>query len=372
MGGFKESIARDCLTGKMVKYDPVTGKSTGTGNSSGYGVDIPFIGPGLVDLQVNGINGVDFNSVSLDEEGLIAAARYLKGRGVTTFFPTVITNTKKDTFHILSVINKACLARPFLQQCIGGVHLEGPFISGEDGYRGAHNRELVRLPDLSLFQRYQEAAGNRIRIVTISPELDNSADFISKCWGNGIIVSLGHSNAGREDIDAAIAAGATLFSHLGNGLPLNLPRHPNILWEVLSKDDLYASIIADGFHLPDSFIRVVMKAKGRKAVLISDATCFSGLPPGFYRSSIGAEVVLGEDGRLSMKQGGGLLAGSAKDLLDNVQYLISNQLAEISTAWSMASALPAKVVGLRNRSRVVFSLSDGKITINRVYERETL
>jgi N-acetylglucosamine-6-phosphate deacetylase len=111
---------------------------------------------------------------------LVNAANYLLSKGITTFFPTVITNSEENTTYILSVINKACHKNSLLDQCIGGIHLEGPFISPSDGYRGAHNKDLVRAPDWDLFLNYQNASGGRIKIITLSPEWENSTGFIRK------------------------------------------------------------------------------------------------------------------------------------------------------------------------------------------------
>jgi N-acetylglucosamine-6-phosphate deacetylase len=374
-GGKNRFLAVDCISGRTMEHEP------GSAVQKVYSVpdhneDLPFSGPGLIDLQINGVNGIDFNSPSLDQEGLVSAAGYLLSKGVTTFFPTLITNSETNTRHILSVINRACLASPMLERCIGGIHLEGPFISGLKGYRGAHKKRLVRSPDMDLFSSFQKASGNRIRIITLAPECDNSVELITKCRKEGILVSIGHTSASSEQVDAAVKAGASLASHLGNGVPLVLQRHPNILWEILARDALHVSIVADGFHLPESFIRVVLKTKGRKAILVSDATCFSGLSAGIYKSPIGSEVLLEEDGRLSMLHGGGLLAGATRTLIENVQYMVSNDLAGLSRSWYMASAGPGKLAGpkildktrTRGRDIVVFSFKEKEILIKEVFQ----
>lgn len=367
-------LSKDCISGNIVKYGPdldILHSLPGTERDN-----LPYSGPGLVDLQINGVNGVDFNSASLNEKELISAAGYLLSRGVTTFYPTVITNRAGNIRHILSVINNACLASPLLNQCIGGIHLEGPFISKSDGYRGAHERSLVRAPDWNLFSSFQEASGNRIKIITLSPEWDNSYDFIERCRQQHLLVSIGHSDASSDQVDSAVRAGAILASHLGNGVPLMLERHPNILWDMLSRDELYTSIVADGFHLPDSFIRVVLKVKKQKAILVSDATCFSGLAPGIYKTLIGSEVLLEDNGRLSMVNGGGLLAGATKTLIENVQYMISKGFSDMSGSWSMASAGPGRLIdsrpdtvpGSRKKDMVVFDFKQGKILVREVYK----
>ena len=371
-------LARDCSSGRIAEYSSESGdliKDSGSPGNDRSDSDVPYIGSGLVDLQINGVKGIDFNSCSLSEEGLISAAGYLLTRGITTFFPTVITNSVNNTRLILSVIDRACLASPLLNQCIGGIHLEGPFISRSDGYRGAHKKRYVRAPDRELFKSFQKASGGRIRIISLSPEWDNATDFIRKCKKEGLLVSIAHSAASAVQVIAAVKAGARLASHLGNAVPLMLPRHSNIIYEQLANEDLYASIVADGFHLPDSFIRVVIKTKRRKAILASDATCFAGMPPGVYKAHIGGDVVLGEDGSLRMKGGKGLLAGSAKLLTDNVQHLAGNDLTDLSLAWYMASAGPARLINLKRTTgydneldRVLFNFKNGKIFIYEVWK----
>lgn len=365
----------DCLSGQHIRWNTGAGAVTvlGPGHPE---TDLPFIGPGLVDLQVNGVNGVDFNDPSLTEEGLLNATRYLLGQGITTFFPTIITHSTTETRQMLRTIADSCARHPLLQQCIGGIHLEGPFISKVDGARGAHDKKHVKKPDWELFMSFQKAAGNRIRLITLSPEWGNSAAFIAACRKSDVLVSIGHSHATPEQIGQAVVAGATMSTHIGNAIPLMLPRHPNILWEQLAQDGLYPSIIADGFHVSDSFIKVVLQAKGKKCFLVSDVTYFSGMKPGVYPSPIGKEVLLEKTGRLSMQGGGGLLAGATSTLRQNVEYLVNNKLAKLDRAWQMASVVPWNLVspaGSRYQKnnhpdRVVFRLNENRIHISKVFK----
>jgi glucosamine-6-phosphate deaminase len=340
--------------------------------------DLPFLGPGLFDLQVNGINGVDFNDPSLTVEGLLDATHYLLSQGVTSYFPTLITNSESHIITILATIRKGCEQHPLLDKCIAGIHLEGPFLSMVDGARGAHNKKYIQAPNWDLVKGFQKVSGGKIRLITLAPEWEKAADFISKCRLEGILVSIGHTLATSEQIAAGVKAGATLSTHLGNGVPLMLPRHPNLLWDQLAEEDLFISIIADGFHLPDSFLKVAIKVKKDKALLVSDATCFSGREPGEYKSHIGEEVVLYPGGRLAMKNAQGLLAGATKTLLENIQYLLDHQLVPIKEAWAMGSVIPAKFLGMKNHGiqaggpsdLVLFSQADnGTIKIEQVIKQ---
>ncbi len=366
--------AIDCLTGCHVLVDSSTGSSIVT--SDKMDLDVPFIGPGLVDLQINGVNGVDFNNPSITDDHLIQATHYLLSQGVTTFFPTIITNSDHLIIQLLTTIGQACQRNNLLSQCIGGIHLEGPFISKVDGARGAHPLQHVKAPDWALFSRFQKASGNRIKIITLSPEWKTAPAFITQCRKSGVRVSIGHSLATPEQLNDAVAAGATMSTHLGNAVPLMLPRHPNIIWEQLAQDPLYTSLIADGFHLPDSFIKVVMKVKGDKCLIVSDGTWFTGMKPGLYSTHIGGKVKLESNGRLSMEDGNGLLAGATKTLLMGIEYLVGRGLATVEEAWRMASVYPRLVVNCPSAQlqsdKVVFTLSNGRFSVARVFKNNEL
>ena len=294
-------------------------------------------GPGLIDLQVNGIRGIDFNRPTLTVNDVTEAAKQQLTQGVTQFLPTVITNADDHVITILNTISEACENDQLTNDCIAGIHLEGPFISPAPGARGAHEQAFIKAPDWDLFRRFQDAAGGRIKIITLAPEWEGSATFIEKCVASGVIVSIGHSVANTLQIRSAVEAGACMSTHLGNGVPLSLPRHPNIIWDQLAEEPLHACIIADGLHIPDSFIKVVMKAKGEAVMLASDSTCFTGMPPGEYTGHIGGDVVVDENKKISLKSEPGLLAGAAKSLLENVQTLTEHHLCSLSAAWKMAS-----------------------------------
>jgi len=330
-------------------------------------------GPGLIDLQINGINGIDFNTPSLTQEDIVSATHYLLSQGITTFFPTVITNSDENILDIVHTINQACISNPIVNDCIGGIHLEGPFISPADGAKGAHDAKYIKAPDWDLFRKFQEAAGGKIKIVTIAPEWEGACSFIKKCRDQRVIVSMGHSMANTAQINNAVKAGMTLSTHLGNGIPLMLPRHPNMIWDQLAADELYACIITDGIHIPDSFIKVVIKNKGKAAIIVSDATCFAGMPPGEYKNHIGGSVMVDGEKRVSLKGSPGLLAGAGKSLLENVATLINHNLATLSEAWQMASTNVAEMLAKnddtskeRNNDRVIFKLNGKEIQIEKV------
>lgn len=307
---------------------------------------LPWIGPGLVDLQINGYNGWDFNTIPMKERAIENVTRALWKVGVTSYCPTVITNGDDELKQALSSIASACNTDPLSNEGVAGIHLEGPFISPEDGPRGAHSKNYTKAPDWSLFQRWQEAAEGRIRIITLSPEWPGTTRFIEKCVEHGVTVSIGHTAATEEQIADAVNAGARMSTHLGNGAHLSLPRHPNYIWEQLAQDDLSACVIADGFHLPDSVLKVVLRTKGNRAMLVSDAVYLSGMEPGAYTNHIGGNVVLTPEGRLHIAQNPKLLAGSVQMLPSGIHHLVRRGLVPLFEAWEMASIRPSTFMGL--------------------------
>ncbi|MDF9798914.1 N-acetylglucosamine-6-phosphate deacetylase [Catalinimonas alkaloidigena] len=335
----------NCISGEQERLTISKGRVEKISSGESPDHDSTFFGPGLIDIQVNGIDGIDFNDITLKPEDVLKATQYLLSKGVTTYIPTLITNSDENIHQLINIIVRACRAYPLVDACVSGIHLEGPFISKAEGARGAHDLKYIKAPDWEWVKHCQEISGGKIKIVTFSPEWEGSSAFIHQCVSHAILVAIGHSNATPKEIQSAAKAGASLSTHLGNGAPLMLPRHPNLLWEQLAQDKLYASIIADGFHLPDAFLATAIRTKGEKVFLVSDATCFSGMSSGVYKSHIGEEVMLEKDGRLSMKNSPGLLAGATKCLLEDMQYLLDRKLVELAEAWKMGSVYPASFLG---------------------------
>ncbi|MGG0716217.1 amidohydrolase family protein [Robertmurraya massiliosenegalensis] len=309
-----------------------------------------YIAPGFVDLQVNGYKGVDFNSLELTELDIVRVIESLLEQGVTSFYPTVITNSYEKISKLVQVISDAVEKNPLVRKMVPGIHLEGPFLSLEDGPRGAHAKECIQAPDWEYFQGLIESVNGLIKVITLSPEWSNAPKFIEKAAAQGICVSIGHTSATSEQIFQAVEAGASLSTHLGNGAHVMLPRHPNYLWDQLAEDRLAATVIADGFHLPDSVLKVIARVKKDKMVLISDSVALAGLPPGDYQASVGGEVTLTEEGRLHLKGEPRLLAGSAQSILWGVNQLVNMGITALSDAIDKASILPARIVDLQQKS----------------------
>ncbi|HET9188300.1 MAG TPA: amidohydrolase family protein [Acidothermaceae bacterium] len=305
--------------------------------------------PGLLDLQVNGYQGIDFNDDQLTTADVRAVVEGLRAVGVTGFCPTVITGPRERMLAAVRVISSACAQDEEAADAVLGIHLEGPWISAADGARGAHPRDDVRAPDLAEL-RELTATGD-IAILTVAPELPRSAELIAAAVDAGVTVSIGHSAATPDDVRTAAAAGASLSTHLGNGVPLMLPRHPNLIWEQLSDNRLACMMIADGHHLDLATLTVMARAKGAGGwLLVSDVTAIGGMTPGRYRTPVGGLVELDGTGRLRIV-GADYLAGAARSLLDGLAWLLQTARLPASEVVSAVSSAPAKVLGRRGGGR---------------------
>ena len=295
--------------------------------------------PGLCDLQVNGFAGVDFNAPDLSADRVRFALAQLRLTGVTRLLPTLITSSLDDF---------AACARTLADvpdPAIAGIHMEGPYISPEDGARGAHSRAHVVAPRRDDFERRQEAARGRIMLVTLAPEVEGAIALIEWLVTTGVRVAIGHTSATGDQIAAAVSAGATLSTHLGNGCPAILPRHPNVIWEQLAADGLLASVIVDGHHLPAATVKSIVRAKGvERMILVTDATAAAGSRPGRYRLGDG-ECELDADGRVSLP-GTAFLAGSSLTLDRAIANTARYTGLPIDDVIRMASQKPASYLGI--------------------------
>jgi N-acetylglucosamine-6-phosphate deacetylase len=301
--------------------------------------------PGLVDIQVNGFAGIDFNTPGLTADHIRTAVSALRATGVTRFLPTLITGSF-DRF--------ATCARVLLElndPAIAGLHMEGPYISPVDGPRGAHPRAHCVAASRDDFARRQDAASGRIVLVTLAPEVPGALELIEHLAAGGVKVAIGHSDAAPDVIRDAVKAGATLSTHLGNGCAATMPRHPNVLWEQLAADELWASVIVDGHHLPGTTVKVITRVKTpRRCILVTDAMAAAGCPPGAYR--IGdVDVEVGADRRVSLR-GTPFLAGSALTLPEAIGNLVRFTGLPITAVVAMASTVPAEYLGIQPQGTV--------------------
>lgn len=237
----------------------------------------------LFDIQVNGFAGVDFQSPALSPRGLRQAVGGLAASGVLRFFPALITDRIDSLCAKLGNIERIRAGDPAVEDAVCGYHIEGPWLSPEPGYCGAHDPSLMKPPLVRDFDLLQEAAGGRIKLVTLAPELPGSAEMVRHLVKSGVHASLGHTNASDGQIGEAVAAGAQFCTHLGNGVPSQLHRHDNVVQRLLSRDELAAFFIPDGIHLPPAALKNFFRAKPPgKALFTTDCMAAAGAPPGRY------------------------------------------------------------------------------------------
>lgn len=314
-----------------------------------------FISPGFVDIQVNGYRGSDYSSEGFSEDDLHAIHGHLAEAGTTQHVPTIVTSPRDRLLRNLCVLAEVLDRDPLMQAAIPGIHIEGPYISSEDGPRGAHDAAYVRDPDYGEYREWQQASGNRIRIVTLAPERHGAIEFIEKLAADGVCVGIGHSAADPDTIRRAVRAGARLSTHLGNGSHPEIPRLNNYIWEQLAQDDLWASIICDGYHLPDSVVKVFQRAKGVSGViLVSDAALLGGRNSGIYKWGQ-IEVEVFPDGHLGLP-GTSLLAGAAHLLDWDIAQCHRFTSLPLGAVIKLCTVNPARMLGIEDAITTEFSV----------------
>lgn len=300
-----------------------------------------WLAPALMDLQVNGYAGVDFQRDDLDGAALRHAAEALAQDGCGVFFAAVITAPWP-----------ALLARARrLAGCVGrvpglaGIHVEGPWLSDRPGFCGAHEPAWMRDPTPDQLQELLEAAAGVPLLLTLAPERPGSLEVIRAAVRADAVVSLGHTDATTEQLRAAVDAGATGFTHLGNGCPPQLDRHDNILWRALDTPGLACALIPDGIHLPPPVFRCLDRLSGMENTwYTADAMAAAGAPPGEY--PLGAlKLTVGEDG-VVRQPGRPNFAGSALRPVDGVRRAAAMLDVPWGVTWDGFSRVPARLAKL--------------------------
>jgi len=347
VGSSQRIFGRDPATGGAIVVTTAGGRITSV-EPAAHG-ETQWLTAGLVDLQVNGYAGHDLNGLTLDVATVRALCQALLKVGVTTFLPTVITAPKVRIVSALRAIREACDQHPEVAAMVAGIHVEGPHIAPEDGPRGAHPAADVRAPSVAEFDRWQQAAGGLVKLVTLSPHWPEAPAYIRHLVKAGVIVSLGHTSADAAQIAAAVEAGASLSTHLGNGSHAMLSRRHNHLWPQLADDRLTAMFIADGHHLTPAQLKVMLRAKGPgRSLVVSDTVALGGMVPGQYETPIGGKVVLREDGFLAIDDGtGNYLAGAALPLVASIPVLVNLVGLSLSDALALITSSPGRQVGGR-------------------------
>jgi N-acetylglucosamine-6-phosphate deacetylase len=344
-------------TGKPVRIEIMEGRICKITEADSLTKEVMklFLAPGLIDNQINGYANVDFSGKDLSSIGVIEAAKAIWRDGVTTFLPTLITSSHQNLINNFRIIYETLSKDDNLAGSVPGFHLEGPYISPEEGFRGCHPVQHVRKPSWDEFTLYQKAAGGKIIQVTLAPELDGALEFIRCCKDKGIVVAMGHTNSTAAEVSQAVEAGVSLSTHLGNGCANFIHRHNNPIWPQLANEQLTSTIIADGFHLIPEELKVFFKVKGPdKLILTSDVIYLAGMAPGKY-TFLESEVVLTTEGMLK-NIAMNCLAGASFPLKTGVGNMMKFTGCSLENAVDMASINVARIYGLTDRG----SLSIGK------------
>lgn len=334
--GTGETLAISTSGGRISALEAITGEAE------------HFVSPGWVDLQVNGFAGVDYNDPNTPADDIARSIEVQRSTGVARFYPTVITGSGQD---MRGSLRNLALARRTISNgsAMLGFHVEGPWISPDDGPRGAHPQQHVRSPSIEEFARFQDAAEGGVRIVTLSPEHDEAPRVIEHMVANDVVVSIGHTNATSAQIADAVRAGATMSTHLGNGAHARVPRHDNYIVHQMADDRLYAGLIIDGIHLPPAFAKVALRAKGpHRSILVTDAVAPAHCEPGIYQ--LGEQQVELLPSRRVELTSSRRLAGSALSMDRGVENAVRFAGMTLHEATRLACSNPGAAMGLAERA----------------------
>lgn len=274
------------------------------------------------DLQINGYGGVDLNDPVLTREDCHRACRALECDGITGILATLITDAIPAMVEKLDRLVRFREDDEVIHRVIRGFHLEGPFINGNPGFVGAHPVAAVRAASVGAMEELLAAGAEQVRLVTLAPECDRALATTRFLVERGIAVSAGHCDPSHGLLGDAIEAGVSLFTHVGNGCPLEMARHDNIIQRVLAyADRLTLCWIPDGHHVPFFALRNYLRAcDPARVIMTTDAMAAAGLGPGQYGLS-GAEVEVDASG-VARRPGSPYLAGSTlrgRDLAANLR-----------------------------------------------------
>ncbi len=291
--------------------------------------------PGLVDLQINGFAGVDFNDPAITPADLDRALEAMLATGVTQCLPTIITAHPHELVERFQALDKAVAESRLGPLMCPGYHLEGPFLNPAPGYHGCHPPQAMTAARPELIAEVERGLSRPILMVTLAPEREGAIRLTKSLAEAGKIVAVGHSAADFDQVSAAADVGLSLSTHLGNGLPQSLHKLANPIFAQLAEDRLMAGFIADGIHVHPKALAAMIRAKGfERSILVTDAVVAAAAPIGRYHFA-GMAVDRMPDG--SVRQEAGLLAGSALCLDEAVRNVVSWGIATPAQAFAMAS-----------------------------------
>ncbi|PAW90249.1 MAG: N-acetylglucosamine-6-phosphate deacetylase [Pedosphaera sp. Tous-C6FEB] len=340
-------VGRDLASGRALRVTWNNGIIAEVTSAADAPAD-QWLAPTLFDVQINGYGGVDFQRDDhLTEERLLSAARQMRRDGCGRFFCTFITDEWPKLMARVRRAKALRDANPELRAAMVGWHIEGPFLSAEIGFKGAHNAALMRDATEADIRELRAATDGDPVMITVAPERSGAMEAIRLAVSLGMVVSLGHTNASAEVMQAARAAGARGFTHLGNGIPQQLDRHDNVLWRVFDLPGLVPGLIPDTFHVSPMLFRTMHRVLPPERIYYTtDAMSAAGAPPGRYTiGSIELEVGADQIVRLPGKPN---FAGSALRPVDGIRRAAQMLGRSWREVWPHFAQRPAELVGLRN------------------------
>ena len=336
--------------------DKITGFSA---DKSGKIIEIPedaAVLPAFIDTHVHGAGGAD--AMDGNREALSVIAETLAKEGTASFLATTMTQSPENIIRALSAVKEYMAAAPDTGAKILGVHLEGPFIA--EKFKGAQPLEYVAAPDIKVFEKYNEAAGGAIKIVTMAPETEGAEDFINYLAKNHIIASIGHTAAKYADVERAVAAGAKNVTHTYNAQSPLHHRDIGVVGSALLIDGLQTEIIADTIHVSVPALKLLVKNKpADKVTLITDAMRAKGMPDG--ESELGGQKVFVKNGEARLADG--TLAGSVLRMNAAVRNMVLKAGVPFERAVDFASLNPAKELGIADKKGSIAPGKDADFTV---------
>jgi len=309
-----------------------------------------IIVPGFIDIHTHGVVGHD--SMETDIKIFNTESKFYAKHGVTSFVPTTMAQSKKDTMLAIKTIREASYLKMAGAKIIG-IHLEGPYFNLEK--KGAQPGKYIRDADLDELQDFMKASNNFVVIVSLAPEIEKALEAIRFLSGRGITISLGHTNATYEEANRGIDAGATHATHIFNGMRPYHHREPGVVGAVLLDNRVTCEVIADLIHLHPRTIELTYKLKGPdRMILVSDSMGATGLNDGNYQ--LGGEKVIVKDSVARLENGS--LAGSTLTLDKALRNIVNVVGIPFKDALRMITYNPTREISLE---RNIGSISIGKM-----------
>jgi N-acetylglucosamine-6-phosphate deacetylase len=313
--------------------------------------------PGFIDVHIHGANGAD--TMDATREALDIMTQALPGEGTTSFLATTMTQEEKQ-------IEKALVnAGEYIKDHqtpgkaeILGIHLEGPFVNPKKA--GAQPIQYIIEPNLELFKKWEQLSGQTIKLVTLAPEQSGGLEMVRYLKANGMIASIGHTDATYEEVLNAIETGANHVTHLYNQMRGLHHREPGVVGAAFLKEEIKAELIVDGVHVHPEMVKLAYKQKGKTGlILITDSMRAKCLKNGHY--DLGGQDVTVQNGKAVLSDG--TLAGSILKLGKGVKNIMAFTGCELEDAVEMAAVNPAKQLNVFDRKGTISEGKDADLVI---------